>query len=126
MLSPFLCIPFLCILLSSCDLLVKDQLETFIPGIYTRHYKDEYTDSYDTIWIQSISDDEYIVTKKSSFYKLNDQNIPVPGYEIKKWQATYDNGSGMLFLPAPGKPVLFDMKNSQLRIGTEPYKKLKQ
>lgn len=116
----------LCLLLFSCDLLTKEETKNFIPGMYTRHYKDEYTDSYDTIIIKSISDKDYMVTKKSSYQKLNDEKIWVPGYEVKKWMGTLDKGTASLFLPTPGKTIFFNGKNKELRIGTEPYKKIKK
>lgn len=116
---------YLLIFLYSCSLPANDDAKNFIHGTYTRHYTDEYTDSYDTILISQNENNTYTLTKISNYKKLNDQSYWIAGCEEKKWFATYDKGTGTLFLPSPGKTVFFDMKKSELRIGAESYKKIK-
>jgi hypothetical protein len=116
---------YLFILLYSCGLPANNDAKKLIPGTYTRHYTDEYTDSYDTIVIRQNEDNTYTLTKKSNYKKLNDQSYWIAGCDEKKWLGTYDKGTGTLFLPSPGKNVFFDMKNRELWIGAEPYKKIK-
>jgi hypothetical protein len=106
-----------------CQLFDGDGTKPFIPGTYTRHYKDEFTDSYDTIFIEAVAENSYRVKKLSCFQKINDEQIPMAGSEVRKWMGTYDKGTGTLFLSPDGKTIFFDRKNGELRIGTEPYKK---
>ncbi len=72
-----------------CGLIsTDDDVQPFIPGVYARHYRDEYTDSYDTITIKSIMTSGsagYVVTKRSRFEKKENDNTIEPGYELKKW-----------------------------------------
>jgi hypothetical protein len=116
---------YLFVSLYSCNLPANDDAKNFIPGTYTRHYTDEYTDSYDTILIRQNAINTYILTKKSKYKKISDQNCWVAGSEEKKWLGTYDEGTGTLFLPSNGKTIFFDLKNRELNIGAEPYKKIK-
>lgn len=111
----------------SCSLIGSDKVKPFIPGTYIRHYTDEYTDSYDTITIQPITpagSDRYAITKRSRFEKIDDAGKKVPGYELKHWMGVYDEKTKTLWLQAPGKRMYFDPVKSELKIGTEPYKKI--
>lgn len=116
---------YLFISLYSCSHPANDDERNFIPGTYTRHYTDEYTDSYDTILIRQNASNTYILTKKSKYKKISDQSCWIAGAEEKKWLGTYVEGTGTLFLPSNGKTIFFDLKNRELRIGAEPYKKIK-
>jgi hypothetical protein len=111
-----------------CGLIANsDDVKPFIPGVYVRHYTDEYTDSYDTITVQTItpsSSYSYAVIKRSRFEKLNDDDKKVPGYELKHWTGIYDDKTKTIWLQAAGKRIYFDPAKSELKIGTEPYKKL--
>ena len=105
----------------------KDEVRPFIPGIYTRHYKDEYTDSYDTISIHLVTQDGsagYVIVKRSRFQKLDDKGHPVPGHELKKWMGVYEEESKTIWLQTAGKRIYLDPAARELKIGTEPYKKL--
>lgn len=111
----------------SCGLIANDEVKRFIPGIYMRHYTDEYTDSYDTIIIEAITpagSDGYAITKRSPFEKINNEGKKVPGYELKRWTGTYDDKTKTIWLQASGKQIYFDPAKGELKIGTEPYKKI--
>lgn len=116
------------LLLYGCGIVSNtDEVKPFIPGIYVRHYTDEYTDSYDTIRITSATihgSTGYWVIKRSRFQKIDNDGKSQPGYELKKWIATYDEKNHTLFLEKAGKSIYFDPANRELKIGTEPYKKL--
>lgn len=125
-LGPVFYLMFIFITLYSCELLNSDEMKNFIPGTYTRHYNDDYTNSYDTIQIRLTSNDIYLVTKKSSYNKINDQGNWISGFESKKWTGTYDKKTGTIFLTPGGKRIFFETSKKELKIGTEPYKKLEQ
>jgi hypothetical protein len=111
-----------------CGLIAtKDEVQPFIPGVYARHYGDEYTDSYDTITIKPMvtaGSNGYTVTKRSRFEKLTNEGKTKLGYDLKKWTGIYDEKTKTLWLQAPGKRIYFDPNEGELKIGEEPYKKL--
>ena len=115
------------IILAACQLVRTDEVKPFIPGTYARHYRDDYTDSYDTVQIQQLTVDGsegYTVIKRSRFQKIDNDGGATPGYEIKKWVASYDEKSQTLWLQKAGKSIYFDPVQRQLKLGIEPYKKL--
>lgn len=116
------------LMIYGCGLIVKrDEVKEFIPGVYVRHYSDEYTDSYDTIQIKLVNrsgSEGYSVIKRTRFRKQTDDGKTIPGYEIKNWFGTYDDHSKTLWLQGPGKQIYFDPTKSELKMGAQPYKKL--
>jgi hypothetical protein len=115
------------VILLGCDWIKTDNVKPFIPGVYARHYKDEYTNSYDTISIRLINPpgtNDYTIIKRSHFEKLSDNGKMIPGYELKHWTGTYDDKTKTIWLQAAGKRIYFDPDKEELKIGTEPYKKL--
>lgn len=111
----------------SCGPITNDKVKPFIPGTYIRHYTDEYTDSYDTITIQPITpagSEGYAITKRSRFEKINDAGKKVPGYELKHWMGVYHEKTKTLWLETAGKRSYFDPAKGELKIGTQPYKKI--
>jgi hypothetical protein len=112
-------------LLVSCQLMESDKIKVFIPGVYVRHYTDEYTNSYDTITIKLITgDNEYEVIKKTNFEKLMDNGKIQPGYTMQRWRGNYDEQAKSLWLEQAGKAIYFNPPKKELIIGTQPYKKL--
>lgn len=107
----------------SCRFLSADQVKAFIPGVYVRHYIDDYTDSYDTIVIKAVND-HYEVIKRTSFEKLQDNGRTEPGYRLQKWTGHYDEKTQSLWLDEAGKAIAFDPAKKELTIGIQPYKKL--
>lgn len=119
----------LLLLICGCERIrSKDQVKSFIPGIYVRHYVDEYTNSYDTIVIKLISVDgseAYTVVKRSRFQKQTNEGKAADGEEFKNWAGFYDENTKTIWLEGQGKRIYFDPRMNELKIGTQPYKKLK-
>lgn len=116
-------------MLCGCSIITqKDKVRSFIPGVYVRYYTDEYTDSYDTLTIKTITTEGskgYIVIKRSHFQKLGNDGNKFSGYGLKKWTGVYDDKTKTVWLKEPGKEIYFDPANNELKIGTQSYKKLK-
>lgn len=110
-------------LLLSCSLMESDKVKAFMPGVYVRHYTDEYTNSYDTITIKGV-DDKYEVIKRTKFEKLMDNGKLQPGHAIQRWTGNYDEQTKSLWLVQAGKAIYFNPSKNELMIGTQPYKKI--
>jgi hypothetical protein len=106
-----------------CGLMQPDKVKAFVPGVYVRHYTDEYTDSYDTITIRAVND-KYEVIKKTKFEKVMNNGGTAPGYTIQRWTGNYDDKTKSLWLEQAGKAISFNPAKKELIIGTQPYKKL--
>lgn len=81
----YMCVVLIVFLLG-CGLMQSDKVKAFMPGVYVRHYTDEYTNSYDTITIKGV-DDKYEVIKRTKFIKLTDNGKMQPGYTLQNGQA---------------------------------------
>lgn len=118
------------LLLYGCSLVSKkNEVNPFIPGVYVRHYTDEYTDSYDTLTIKLITtegSEGYSVIKRSGFQKSGNDGKKFPGYELKKWTGVYDDKTKTVWLQKAGKSMWFDPTKAELKMGDEPYKKIKE
>lgn len=118
----YMCVVLIVFLLG-CGLTQSDKVKAFMPGVYVRHYTDEYTNSYDTITIKGV-DDKYEVIKRTKFIKLTDNGKMQPGYTLQKWTGNYDDKHKSLWLQQAGKAIYFKLAQKELIIGTQPYKKL--
>ena len=116
-------------LLHSCNVAFRnDRVKRFIPGVYARHYADEYSDSYDTIEIRLIAtggSDGYTITKRTQLQKQTDDGKTTQEYQIKRWKGFYDDKTKTIWLPSTGKRIYFDPAKNELKTGTQPYKKLR-
>lgn len=121
-------IAFVMLYAGCADSLKPDDVKDSIPGIYVRHYRDEFTDSYDTIEIFLLSktgSDSYGIVKKMKYQKvLNDHNLPEQ-YKVLDWTGSYDRESKSLLVMPSGKRVYFNPSKRELQLGRAPYKKLK-
>ena len=122
----FLSLVAVIVFFSGCEV-IPDPVEEFIPGIYARHYIDEFTDSYDTIEIKPIvkrTDHSYVVFMRKKFVKITDGTVSGPFYDVKRWEADYDKNKKVLWIGVVGKTIYFDPHRKELKIGIQPYKKL--
>jgi len=111
------------LLLTACDSLLQSKdVRNFMPGVYTRHYKDEYTESDDTIAIHE-KGATYEVTKRSRQVKIIDGKPLEPHYILVKWTGVYNAEQKHLWVEPAAKAILFDADKKELSIGTQPYKK---
>lgn len=109
-------------------ILKKDDIKELIPGVYVRHYTDEYTDSHDTIEIRLMTAgerDSYTITKRTRFQKQTDDGKVVQEYQIKRWNGFYEDKTQTIWLPTTGKRIYFDPVRNELKIGIQPYQKLR-
>ncbi|MEO9020980.1 MAG: hypothetical protein ABI237_14805 [Ginsengibacter sp.] len=115
--------------LNGCHLhLKRNAIKEFLPGVYTRHYADEYTDSYDTIEIRLMTtagSDGYTITSGTRFEKQTDEGKSIHGYQTKRWNGFYEAKTKLIWIPSTGKRIYFDPGKNELKIGTQPYKKLR-
>ena len=109
--------------------LKKDEVKELIPGIYVRYYTDEYSNSFDTIEIRLTAtegSEGYIITKKTSIQKQNNEGKIAQEYQVKRWNGFYDETTKTIWLSSTGKRIYFDFARNELKIGENPYKKLRR
>jgi hypothetical protein len=116
------------VILIACNESASDEVKSFIPGTYSRHYTDEFTDSYDTVEIKLVTSggsEGFEISKRMRFQKTIDgQQTPVD-YKTETWFGNYDKDAKTVYIPKSGKTIYFDPEKNELKMGTEPYKKIK-
>jgi len=115
------------LILMACNGTYKDEVKDFIPGVYYRHYMDEYTNSYDTVEIKLVTNegsDGYVVNKRARYQKMIDGQKTSFAYKTDQWFGSYEKDSKTLYIGKSGKRIYFDPKEGELKMGDMPYKKL--
>lgn len=106
----------------------SDNVKAFIPGVYVRHYKDEFTNSFDTLEIKKLTSsgsEGFMVVKKMKYERLNQKNTSTFNMKKEEWIGIYENNSKTLLLEPEGKRVYFDPEMLEAKMGFFPYKKIK-
>ena len=109
--------------------LKKDVVKELIPGVYARYCTDEYSNSYDTIEIRLIAtegSDGYTITKRTRIQKQTNEGKFVQEYQVKRWNGLYDDTTKTIWLTSMGKRIYFYPAKNELKIRTQPYKKLRR
>lgn len=122
-----LCIIFILMVIGCKDKSTSVKIEKFIPGVYVRQYKDEYTKSFDTLEIRKVTQSggyRYSVIKKTTYKRLNIREFPTNNAKLKEWVGYFEEGTNSLLLEPGGKRVHFEPELMEAIMGAHPYKKI--
>jgi hypothetical protein len=116
-------------LISCSDTFRSDEVKNFIPGVYARHYSDEYTDSYDTLEIRRITtsgSEGYAVTKTMKYKRQNQSKTNPVQHKTEEWTGSYEEEKKTLLLEPSGKRIYFDPSLGEAKLGIIAYQKIKK
>lgn len=105
---------------------VKDEVQEFIPGIYTRFSKHEFGTEHDTVFItiQNQSANEYRIVRKWKYERLLDGKKIKPEYKKITTSGIYNCTHQLLQEKETGDFYSFDLKEKLLFNGPAKYQKL--
>src|SRR5258705_12614590 len=68
-----------------------EKAPAFLPGVYTCTAQNEFYRVYDTLVIRrtQMAEDNYTITRATSFVRIRSGKNGAPEYEQQRWQATY-------------------------------------
>lgn len=115
------------LLLCGCGLVkVKDEVQKFIPGTYTRFSAHEYGTEYDTlvISIQNSSAGEYRIVRRWKYERITNDGRIEPDYKIKVSSGIYIPKHRLLQETETGDFFSFDVRKKILFDGPVKYEKL--
>jgi hypothetical protein len=101
---------------------------SFIPGIYTRSYSQEYAIGNDTLIIAAVAgqNSTFSITKKSAYNRIRDSWLQnKTEHTIKRYTAVYDAGQKVLRETTHGIVLFLSRQDNTLQWGPGVYKKLK-
>lgn len=114
---------FLCIVFYSCS--SQTDTKDFIPGIYVREVKNEFSVGRDTLVISPFNTNTFSIIHKGSYQRIKNGKLKPVERKYENWTATYDNNKQVLQEIKKGKVFLFDQSKNILFVGKSPYKKIK-
>lgn len=106
----------------------RDEVREFIPGTYITEWKNEFTQSKDTIVIAAPGTkggDGYRITKRSYYQQMIDGKELKPQSKVQNWSGTYNPEVKTLVIDKSGRVLLFDPAKNELVEGSTSYRKIK-
>ncbi|MGC4102313.1 hypothetical protein [Ferruginibacter sp.] len=118
----------LSLLLAGCNGIMKnDSVKSFIPGIYYSSWKTAFSESNDTLRIETMAEngsEGYRITRRMHVDFINAAKNRPPEYKIENWLGIYNSANKTVTINSNGRVLLFDMNKKQLIMGVITYKKL--
>lgn len=105
----------------------KQNIRDFIPGPYTRHTQNEYSEGYDTLFISHVNNDAnaYTILRSATFQRVINGEKKPADHKTEKWIAIYDEKNNVLIEQKKGKIISFTPNKNQLLVGSSVYQKIK-
>lgn len=97
----------------------------FIPGTYANHAAGEFSIADDTLIIEAVEHNNYIIYRKTSFQKISNGKSGEQEHETEQWHAIYDEATQSLVETNKGKQLTFYPDKEQLMLGKRTYSKIK-
>ncbi len=110
------------LLMTACT---SDKIRDFIPGTYVNHAEGEFSLADDTLIIEPIEQNNYIIYRKTGFQKINEGKPGQWEHETEQWQAIYDESTKTLQETKVGKQMTFYPDSAQLKLSKRSYSKIK-
>lgn len=113
----------LMILFSGCNEYSNAKMKYFIPGTYVAKWKDEFANTYDTLVIESQSENkDFQITQKMLSEFFNKSKMPFN--KVHHWTASFDVVNKCLLINNNGRMLFFYPEKNELKSGTIIFKKI--
>lgn len=112
---------FVCSLLLACNPKSK---RSFFPGTYVNNSTGKYSVANDTLIIKDVEENRFEINRKTGFNLIRNGKKGKREFETEKWNAIYDEQTGLLTETRRGKILRFYPDSNMLMIGNRAYKKV--
>ncbi len=104
----------------------RHEVQSFMPGMYTRFSVHEFGKEYDTLVIslQNPSANQYRIVRRWKYERVVDGKAMEPEYKIKASAAIFDTRHNLLQEITTGRIYTVDVSSKYIFSGTVKYKKL--
>lgn len=116
------------LLISCSPFRSRDEVKEFIPGTYVTQWRNEFTESKDTILIAAPSNkgsDSYSISKRSYYQQTIDGKELKPQRKVQGWTGTYNAEVKTIVIDKSGRVLLFNPDAGSLIEGATTYNKIK-
>ena len=102
----------------------SDTVRDFMPGVYVNSAGGEFSVASDTLVIERVEGNNYVIHRKTGFNLVSDGKIGKREYEQEEWRTVYDPQSQLLTETKKGKLITFFPKKKVLLVGRREYQKI--
>ncbi|RZJ83695.1 MAG: hypothetical protein EOO20_22330 [Chryseobacterium sp.] len=110
-----------CALFAGCT---SDKVRDFMPGVYVNSASGEFSVASDTLEVQFVEGNNYVIHRRTGFNLVTDGKIGKREYEMEKWSAVYSPDTQGLTETKRGKLISFFPDSGSLSVGQRSYKKI--
>jgi hypothetical protein len=102
----------------------NSQTQDFIPGTYVNSAKGEYAIANDTIAITSNSENQYQLTRKTTYQAIRNGKLLPKHHQVQQFQAVWDSEKHELDEVLTGRVFRFDTDKKLLLLNQAVYRKV--
>lgn len=110
-----------CVFMPSCT---SDRVRDFMPGVYVNSTGGEFSVASDTLQVELVEGNNYVVHRRTGFNLLADGKLGKREYEVEKWSAVYSSDTQGLTETKKGKLISFFPESGSLSVGRRVYRKV--
>jgi hypothetical protein len=115
------------VVLQGCTESNNDQIRKFVPGIYVRHFRDEFSTGSDTLDITEHDGKAgiYFIDEKEGYQQKLDGKVFPAQYKTKEHTALFNETTHQLTIQNGGDIITFLPDKNKLLLGRTEYEKVK-
>jgi hypothetical protein len=104
-----------------------DAILSFIPGVYVRSFKGEFSIGKDTLIINrpAARNNYYTIQHNGCYRRIKDKRLLEPKCKSETWIGIYDEANNVLIEQKHGKLISFIRDENVLLLGSSRFNKMK-
>ncbi len=115
----------LILILTGCRNSDSIKTQRFVPGVYIRHFKADYSAGDDTLYISRLgTDNAYRVIRKSTFRRIKNKKSGSPEQKVESWIVRYDSDKKNLYEQKKERILMPLPDSNKLWVGNISYLKI--
>jgi hypothetical protein len=101
-----------------------DSIQSFIPGTYVNSAKGDFGQAEDTLIIDAVSNNTYLITRRTGYHAFRDGKVLPKRYKLQKLAGFYDAQKQVLNETTNGRVFSFEPDKRLLKVNKATYTKL--
>ena len=110
-----------CLALASC---MGDKVRDFMPGTYVNSAGGEFSIASDTLKIELVEGNNYVVHRRTGYNLIRDGKFGVREHETERWSCAYSTATKTLTELKKGKLIAFFPDSGSLKVARRVYQKI--
>lgn len=102
----------------------SDTIKAFIPGIYVKEAKSEFSVANDTLHITSLGGNAFLIEQSTGYQPIRNGRLLNRKFKKEKQTGVYDPQKQVMNETVNGRLFIFDPDKQVLLIGTAKYQKI--